>query len=205
MTLHAPRPLGASDASQAEWVARVRAGDEAAFGAMFAAYYQPLCRFALNVVGTADAAEDMVQNVFVAIWERRSELEIRQTLRVYLYTAVRNRAVMEVRKSRTRERLRRLHFFGGFFGESGSVSPAEAPLAQAELADAIEAAIAALPPRGQQAYRLHRDHGLTYDEVAQVMGISAKTVSVHIGRALLTLRKSLGQYLAPVIGLIVLR
>jgi RNA polymerase sigma-70 factor (family 1) len=188
------------------WVDRIRSGDEGAFNEMFTAYYQVLCRFATGILHSADAAEDTVQAVFVAIWNFRAEWQVRQSLRVYLYAAVRNRAIQEVRKCRTRKRLLDFCFPGrSAAANDGEASPTATSLDHAELASAIERAIDALPPRGQQAFRLHRDHGLTYEEIAGVMGISAKTVSVHIGRALVTLRKSLAGYLAPVLALVALR
>ncbi len=195
----------ASERSDAEreraWVAGIKAGDEAAFDAVFTTYYQLLCRYATSILGSADAAEDVVQSVFVAIWNFREAWELRRTLKLYLYTAVRNSAVQELRKRRTRQRLNDLHVRPDAM-DAESDSPtwaADTSVEQAELLDSLERAVAALPPRGQQAYRLHRDHGLTYDEIADVMGISPKTVSVHIGRALLALRKALAAHLPPVI------
>jgi RNA polymerase sigma-70 factor (family 1) len=194
------------DDAERTWVAGVREGDEAAFDAIFGAYYQVLCRFATGIVGSPDTAEDVVQGVFVAIWDLRESWEVRQPLRVYLYTAVRNRAIQVLRKQRNRARLTALRLPRVNAGAATTdTRTADRELEHAELADRIELAVADLPARGRQAYQLHRDHGLTYDEIAEVMGISPKTVSVHIGRALLSLRKALAPYLAPAIALLTLR
>src|SRR5256885_11941323 len=78
-------------------VARIRAGDEAAFEAMFRAYYDPLGRHVAPYVGSRDAAEDAVQGLFVRIWEDRARWVV-SDLGHYLYTAVRRRAISQVRR-----------------------------------------------------------------------------------------------------------
>src|SRR5881628_2581382 len=88
MALHDDRP--AARAPGHDLVARIRAGDEAAFEAMFRAYYGPLCRYVAAYLGSRDAAEDAVQGVFVRIWEDRTRWVVSE-LRHYLYAAVRRR------------------------------------------------------------------------------------------------------------------
>src|SRR5256885_5727969 len=78
-------------------VARIRAADEAAFEAMFRAYYDPLCRHVAPYVGSRDAAEDAVQGLFVRIWEDRARWVV-SDLGHYLYTAVRRRAISQLRR-----------------------------------------------------------------------------------------------------------
>src|SRR5256885_8799332 len=86
-------------------VARIRAGDEAAFEAMFRAYYDPLCRHVASYVGSRDAAEDAVQGLFVRIWEDRARWVV-SDLGHYLYTAVRRRAISQVRRLAVQRRAR---------------------------------------------------------------------------------------------------
>src|SRR2546430_11260945 len=78
-------------------VARIRAGDEAGFEAMFRAYYDPLCRHVWPYLGSHEAAEDAVQGLFVRIWEDRARWVV-SDLGHYLYTAVRRRAISQVRR-----------------------------------------------------------------------------------------------------------
>src|SRR5881394_3449437 len=80
-------------------VARIRAGDEAAFEAMFRAYYDPLCRHVAPYLGSRDAAEDAVQGLFVRIWEDRARWVV-SDLGHYLYTAVRGPAARPRRDRR---------------------------------------------------------------------------------------------------------
>src|ERR1043166_4031398 len=104
MALHDER--SAARAPGHDLVARVRAGDEAAFEAMFRAYYDPLCHYVAAYLGSRDAAEDAVQGVFVRIWEDRTRWVVRD-LRHYLYAAVRRclsstRSAARAARSRTR-------------------------------------------------------------------------------------------------------
>lgn len=175
------------DAGRA-WVVRIRAGDESAFHAMFARYYEPLCRYVFALVQQDDAAEDIVQDLFVRLWEHRRDWEVHQSLRAYLYTAARARAISHLRHLRTRRKHaeRTLHLLS-------EIAPNRPDLdfESEELRLRLEHALASLPPRTREAFRLSRVEGLSYDAVAEAMNISPKTVSVHITRSLAVLRRAL--------------
>jgi RNA polymerase sigma-70 factor (ECF subfamily) len=177
------------------WVAGIRAGDSAAFEQLFRAYNRQLYHFALKLSAQPDEAEEAVQGVFVTLWERRASWSVQGSIRVYLFTAVRNRIFQQLRRSRTRERLRGdvLAFRSRFLAEDARMP--DARVQERDFAAALNQAIAALPLRTREAFLLSREHGLTYEETAATMGISAKTVMTHIGRALTALRKAMGPFL----------
>ncbi len=177
------------------WVAGVRAGDPAALEQIFRAHNRCLYRFALSLSGSPDDAEDVVQGVFVAIWEQRATWSVHTGLRVYLFTAVRNRVFQQLRGMRTRDRLQSdvLAFRSRFLAEEG-LAP-DAWVQHRDCVAALGRAIEALPPRTREAFLLTREHGLTYAEAAATMGIASKTVMTLIGRALATLRKTVGPLL----------
>jgi len=181
------------------WLTGICAGNEAAFEAMFRAYNRELYRFALRLVGSADEAEDLVQGVFAAIWQNRSTWTVRGGLRVYLFAAVRNRALQQFRNTRTRQQ----HQADVLRFSTASLSrPLRGPDEQvehAEFAAALTGAIAALPPRCREAFVLTREHGMTYAEAAATMGISPHTVMVQIGRALASLREALAPFLVALL------
>jgi RNA polymerase sigma-70 factor (ECF subfamily) len=197
-----PSPAPSARDIERAWVRGIAAGDEAAFEAVFREYNRDLYRFALRLLGNADEAEDVVQATFVAIWENRGTWTVTHSLRVYLYAAVRNRAIQQFRNARRRRNLQDgvLHF--------STSSPSEvflgpdARLQHAEFSAALAAAVDALPPRCRETFLLTREHGMTYNEAAATMGISPKTVMVQIGRALASLRKALGPFL---LGLLIVR
>lgn len=178
-------------------VARIRSGDEATFDLLVRSHYNGLCVFAARMMDSDAAAEELVQDVLFRIWTTRASWAITDTVRGYLYGAVRHRALMALR----RERLERRYEAGAVRDAhppamSHAVGAADAQLRAAEVARAVEHAIAALPPRCREAYLLRRQHGLSYAEIARVMGIAPKTVEVQINAALRSLRVSLAEFLS---------
>ena len=174
-----------------ELLVRIQEGDRSAFETLFRSYYEELCAFVDAKIGASDYADDIVQNVFLSLWRRRQELEIRSTLRAYLYGAARNESITYRRRRRERsqtedqtkrvtERIR----------DWASLSPAET-LERDELKAVIQESIDALPERRREVYVLSRQHGLTYKEIAIVMDISPKTVDTQMVAALKFLRKRL--------------
>lgn len=166
-------------------LARIRAGDQPAFGELFRVWYPRLADYAASLTGARDAAEDVVQEVFVAVWGRREALPDAGAIPSYLHRAVRNRALNHLRQQRTR----------GRWLASQEPDPAIPPLAEsavigAEMADRVRAALAALAPRTREVFLLSRDQGLTYPAIADTLGISVKTVETLMGRALRALREA---------------
>jgi RNA polymerase sigma-70 factor (ECF subfamily) len=175
-------------------LARIRAGDEAAYEQLFRRYYQELCLYAARIDPTPGSAEDIVQEILLRLWVRHEELPDVQSLPAYLFTAVRNQALNQRARAASAERWRQakqveLHD-----------APVSAPTADelvqaAELASAIERAISELPPRCREAFVLRRQRGLPCAEIARIMGITTKTVEIQIGNALKLIRKSLADWI----------
>jgi RNA polymerase sigma-19 factor, ECF subfamily len=176
-------------ADESRWVEAIRAGDEAAFNAMFRAYAAPLATFAQLYLGSPDDAADAVQDVFVAIWRRAASWECRTTVRGYLYSAVRNEALNRLKRGRTRARAadRLMREVAGevvaapVFGTV--IDPHEVQLAR------LERALGALSDKHRQVFLLRWQHGLTYVEIAAVLDIPVKTVDSRMVRALQALRR----------------
>jgi RNA polymerase sigma-70 factor (ECF subfamily) len=187
------------EAEERRWIEGIVAGNESAFEMVFRRYNSELYRFALRMVGSPDEAEDVVQAVFVAVWQNRATWAIRSSLRVYLFTAIRNRVLQQFRNGRVRQRLQ---YDVLAFTTAHPSEPFLAPDAQVQQADftgALARAVAQLPPRCREAFVLTREHGMTYAEAAATMGISPQTVMVQIGRALVTLRKALAPFLVTLL------
>jgi RNA polymerase sigma-70 factor (ECF subfamily) len=170
------------------WIDGVQNGDEEAFERMFRAYYPRLCRFAAEYVDSSNRARDLVQDVFLRIWERRREWTLRRSLKAYLYRAVRNRALNVVRHRDTKQEAEADLEYRTDGRDRRTAADA---VHAGALSTEVEEAIAALPERRRIAFLLHRRHGLTYKEIARAMGITPKTVENQIGRALKALREDL--------------
>lgn len=157
--------------------------DEDEFRDVFLCYHKELCRFASQYVDTGDQARDVVQEVFLRIWERREVIVFETSPRAYLYRAVRNQAI---NAANARDRRRWSPWGEGEHPMSPSRS--DDSLLLSDLERRLQRAIECLPERQRVAFTLHRNHDLSYKEIAVVLGISVKTAENHIGRALLRLR-----------------
>lgn len=169
-------------------ICKIRNGNEHAFKMVFEAYHADLCRFASQFVHVSSHARDVVQQVFLRIWESRKNWTVHTSLQAYLYRSVRNRALNSIRhekaSSAMKDRLKENTRFS-------QPRTAEDVYCQARLRERIDEAIAALPDRQKTAFLLQRRHGLSYREISAVMNIAQKTVENHIGRALKSLREKL--------------
>jgi RNA polymerase sigma-70 factor, ECF subfamily len=161
--------------------------DYRAFEVLFHKYYNRLCRYAHSIIRKYDAAEEIVNDVFLKIWRTRELFVIRSSVQAYLVTATRNLTIDRVRAA-MRQRHKSEEIMGDFIGDYAS--PYEAIVGE-EVHSIIENSINALPPQGKLIFRMSRDKGMTYNEIADLLGLSIKTIETHMGRSLRVLRKSL--------------
>ena len=178
-----------------ECLARLRTGDERAFELLFRGHAAALCAFAFSYVRSRETAEEIVQDLFCWIWEQRFTIEMPHGMRAWLFTAVRNRSLNALRNSRVEfsihERLTR-----EARTQSGPVRP-DAELSARELAAAVARVVAAMPVRCREVFTLVREQQLSHADTASVLGISPKTVEIHMTRALAILRAELGAWILP--------
>ena len=159
--------------------------DPDAHADLFRQTHGPLVRYALRITGDAAAAEDVVQDVFVTLWRKREDLAEGDALQSLLYTMVRNRALNSTRR-------RRWHGDADEAPEPVSdTPPADLALDASDLQRHLHRWIDELPPRRGEAFALSRFHGLRHAEIADVMGLSERTVGTHILLALRELRTRL--------------
>ncbi len=161
---------------------RLSRSDRNAFEQVFRLLRDDLLRYAHSIVGDAASAHDLVQDVFLALWETRATLDPSLSLRAFLFRMTRNAAFRHLRDSRTHERkhdeIRRE-------SEMGTNGISREPTVDARLLQArLRGWIAELPDRQREALVLSRFHGLSHREIAALMQISPRTVNNHIMRAL---------------------
>lgn len=155
---------------------------ETTFKDLFLRYHTELCHFAAQYVGSNEAARDVVQAVFLKIWERRDDIDIHTSTRSYLYRAVRNHAINTAKQERRIEQI--LDEYAVPLSRESSSDL----VIVSDLERRLKIAIEALPERQRAAFTLHRIHDLSYKEIADILEIAPKTVENHIGRALVQLR-----------------
>ncbi|GAB3221613.1 RNA polymerase sigma-70 factor [Spirosoma arcticum] len=169
----------------------IRQGDERAYEIIFRQHYAPLCRYARQFLTDADEAEEEVQAMFLALWERRDGLFITTSLKGYLFRAVHNRCLNRIKHFAVRDEYQQ---HARYVAETTAESPMQRLLGD-ELSDRLRMAIQKLPEQCRLAFTLSRFEELRYGEIADQLGISPKTVENQIGKALRILRTELSDYL----------
>jgi len=173
-------------------------GDEETYIFLFREYYVSLCAYSRRYVGRKDIAEEIVSDTFLNIWENRKRLEINTSVKSYLFHAVCNNSLNYLRK------LKAENNHGEYFRETSSENLGfEVPLEEIEeqsllmenISQKIEEAVNLLPEQQQRAFRLKRMEGKKTKEVAEIMGLSVKTIEMHLSKATLHLRQNLKDYL----------
>ncbi len=172
-------------------IKRIVDGDEVAFEKLFRIFYKPLCGYAFGFLKDSDAAEEIVQDVLVNIWQSRSTFHIETAIRAYLYRAVHNRCLNFIRH----EKIKQQHQSYTVSINEHSYESAGSRLAVSELKQKIDDALEALPPGCRQVFRLSRMDGLSYKEIADLLEISVKTVENQMGKALKLMRIHLADFL----------
>ena len=155
------------------------------FQVVFRTYYNLLCNYAFTFTKDADASEDLVQDLFIKIWEQRRGLLKEASIRYYLFTAVRNNCITWLR----REKLSATIQLTGY--ETMAVTMDYREEMAGEERDRkflLEQAIAQLPPKCKEIFLLSRFGKLSYKEIATNLDISPKTVENQLGKALKLLR-----------------
>lgn len=182
------------DRDEHDLIARIRTGDEAAFETLFVTHYEGMCALAYMLVRSRDAAEDIVSNVFRNLWKIRREWTPTGPARTYLLTATRNESINllnRIRRERALEdRLSREDLIPAF--GAPAVLPDDLVVTR-EMADAVERAVLDLSPRVREVFQLRWHEGLKYRQIATRLGISIKTVEMHMTTALREIRKRLGR------------
>jgi RNA polymerase sigma-70 factor (ECF subfamily) len=177
----------------ADWCRRLRASDREAYAAVFEATYEPLFRYVQSLTKERAAARDLTQETFVRLWDARETLDPSQSLKAYLYRTARNLAYNHRRNAETHSEKE------DDIRENSNARPAapHPPDVAAEgewLEEKLWTWIADLPDRQRDALVLSRFEGLTHEQIAEVMGISDRTVNNHIVRALKRLRTRVQDY-----------
>ncbi len=140
-----------------------------------------------------DEAEEVVQGVFFKVWERRGQLEVTVSLKAYLYRAVHNASLNHLKHQKVRQEYAN-HVKA--MEEEGMEDPG---MELTELQRDVTYAIEELPEKCREVFKLNRFEGLKYREVADLLGISEKTVENQMGKALKLLRDRLSHYLRVIL------
>lgn len=153
---------------------------------MFKTYYNPLCNFAASIVKDDKMAQDVVQDVFTHMWERRNAIAMKDNEKSYLFSAVKNKAIERLRKIASDAKVAEVLTYL----QNGTVEDQADKLL---LRERINHSVRQLPPKCQEIFVMSKVNGLTYTEIAEELGISVKTVENQIGKAYRLVRSMLTQ------------
>jgi RNA polymerase sigma-70 factor, ECF subfamily len=185
------------DLPEQQQIEALIAGDINAFEMIFRTYYQPLCSYAYTFLQDKEEAEEIVQGTFLSVWEKRDTLAIRTAVKPYLYAMVRN-ACLNVIKH---EKIKQKHAVEEIALATRSHDSVAHAVATSELETRIHDAIEKLPEQCRLVFKLSRFEELKYQEIADQLDISVKTVENHMGKALKIMREQLKDYLPLLIVL----
>ena len=161
-------------------------GDQNAFSTVFKAYYKDLVLFAFTFTKDTDDAEEAVQEVFVRLWEKHRELKLHGSLKSYLLKSVQNYCLDEIRRRNFRE-----HYAGEMDIQSLYVNDTEDYILYTDLLNQIDRLLAQMPDEVAQTFRMNRFDGLKYQEIADQLNVSLRTVESRISKALHLLHQAL--------------
>jgi RNA polymerase sigma-70 factor (ECF subfamily) len=174
--------------SDHELIALIKAGDHAAFVEVYERYWTVLYLHARKMLRNESEAEDVVQDLFSALWLKKEGLDLQTSLKSYLYSAVRNKVFNQIEHKRVISDYQKS--LQQFLQEGELIT--EELYREKELAAIIEKEIQALPEKMRVVFELSRKEHLSYKEIAQQLDISEHTVKSQVSNALRTLKLKLG-------------
>ena len=168
-------------------VQKLRNKDKRAFELVFNQYFNVMVLYAARFMDTREEAEEITQEVFVKFWEKCDSLAPDSSVKSYLYRSVHNSCLNAIKHEKVKDGYKQhiLQFLESTYQNEVEISDPD------ELRARIHGEIDKLPPRCSEIFKLSRFEGLKYQEIADHLEISVKTVEVQMGKALKTLRETL--------------
>lgn len=174
---------------------RIRSDDSAAFEELFKSYWEPLFAAALYRLKSRDLAQDVLQELFVEVWEKRRSLEIHTNVKGYLNQALKNRIINKIKSEAVRDKYEKMildHYDVNNLATDYRVS-------EHFINNEIRKETEILPVRCREVFELSRVEQLSHKEIGEKLNISPKTVENHIGKALKILRPKLKQIISALL------
>jgi len=170
------------------------------FEELFKTHFNALNAYAFTILKDAHQAEEIVQQVFCKIWEKREDLSIHTSLKAYLYRSVYHDSLNFLKHKKV---MAQYASYTVRQGERNAESSSEKVLAS-ELQEKIRDAMNELPEQCRTIFQMSRFEHLKYQEIADVMGLSVKTIENQMGKALRVLRGKLAEYITLLLAWIIL-
>ncbi|MEJ7644746.1 MAG: RNA polymerase sigma-70 factor [Chryseolinea sp.] len=167
----------------------IRDGNAGAFQRVFDACYESLCEYAFTILRDSDESEDIVQTMFIKLWERRGDLDIKHSIKSYMFRAVYNQCINQLEHKTVKKK----HYDRTQFNLSGTIQHPEVFID--ELDDKIRETVELLPPQCRTIFIMSRYEELRYAEIAERLNISVNTIQNQVCKALKILRVELRDFI----------
>ena len=164
-----------------------RDGDEKAFKLLYEYYHRKVYRFAYSFLKEKEQSQEILQETFINLWVNRQKLDITKPLEPYLFVICKRLVLDAFRKVTSSDTLRE-HLMNKITGIDNGT---EEKIIYSDIWNYTEKAIAKLPRQQQLVFRLNKLEGLSFDEIAEKLGLSRNTVKNHLAVALKTLKAQL--------------
>jgi RNA polymerase sigma-70 factor, ECF subfamily len=172
-----------------EIAGRIRMGDIGQFESLFRSSYVSLVKYARTLINDRDTAEEIVQDLFVRLWQEREKIKIESSLNGYLFRSVHNKCLHYIEHRKVVER----HAEEMSARKPDTTEDPSEILHYKELQARIAIILERLPERCGRIFCMSRFEGLKYNEIAEKLSVSVKTVEASMGRALKEFRKELAE------------
>lgn len=178
-----------SQYDDADLMREIRADNMFAFDALYSRYSKRLYKFAFSILKSVEESENILQDVFLNLWEKRHDVEKDSSVKYYIFTITYNSSISIIRK-----KIRETQFFDYLKSlQELNQEPPSLELEFNELTKSLTDIIDRLPQRQKEVYILHKEEGLKYQEIAERLNISVNTIETHMSRALKTIQEKLGK------------
>lgn len=193
--------LPTTNDTDASLLQSLAAGNAAAYRLLFERYWDAIYSSTLLLTKLPDLSEDITQDVFAMVWEKRAQLTGIDNLQAFLFVSARNKIYSRLRKLSSQDHYEQYlrQYFQEIRHQNG-----EAAIYSRDLELQVQRAVQQLPPQQQRAFCLSRFQGLDHEQIARIMGVSRVTIKSYVVQALATLRKALSHYILPLLLVIFL-
>jgi RNA polymerase sigma-70 factor (family 1) len=172
-------------------IEKIRNNDQSALATIFKQYYRDLVTFAWSFCRDSQLSEEIVQDVFLRIWENRVSLDCHSSLKSYLLKAVQNRSINWIRHQEVKNRYTDIILTSPVLAENDT----DNYILHSELEQRLKTALDKLPVEVAETFRLSRLDQFSYREISEKLLVSVRTVEVRISKALLLIKSELGDLL----------
>lgn len=173
-------------------IKRLKNGQESAYAFLFKEYYEILTLFANKYIEDIETSKEIVQDLFVQLYERRDKIDIEISLKSYLFRSIHNRCLNHINSLKIKKKYADLHKSKAEW----SINDIEEEIGYTELQSFLSKAIKELPPKCRMIFTMNRYQGLSNAEIADKLDLSKRTVETQISKALKILRGKMEPYLA---------